>query len=82
MMLPLVALDLLPHRRDVLVDLGRDTVDAGLGERHARAVRGEVGGAAWGAFEPPAGDHHWNGAFLHEERRREEKKKKGNKVVS
>ena len=65
MMVPLVSLDLLAHRRDVLVDLGGDTVDpGGFGERDPGAVGGEVGGAAGRTFESAAGDHHGDGAFL------------------
>lgn len=57
MVVALVALDLLAHDGDVLVDLRRDTIDSGgLGERHTRPVRCKVGRAAWRAPEPAAGD--------------------------
>jgi hypothetical protein len=52
----LIALDLLAHNCNVLVNLGRDTVDAGLGKRHACAVCRQVSGAARRTLEPAAGD--------------------------
>ena len=61
-----VARDLAPHLRHVLVDFGRNTVDRGLRERHARTMRLEVRGATRGPLEPPARDHHGHGALLDE----------------
>ena len=58
--------DLAPHLRDVLVDLRSDTVDGGLGEGHAGAVRLEVRSATRGALEPATGDHDGHGALLDE----------------
>lgn len=55
----LVALDLFAHDRDVLIDLGCDTVDAGLGEGDAGAVRRQVCGAAWGTLQSAPGDLSW-----------------------
>ena len=53
----LIALDLLAHDGDVLVNLGRDTVDSGgLGERDTGTVCCQVRGAAWRTLEPAAGD--------------------------
>ena len=58
--------DLAPHLRDVLVDLGRDTIDGGLRERHAGAVRLEVRSATRGALEPATSHHDGYGALLYE----------------